>query len=199
MEFLSQSKQNLNLNRKPSCNSLRSFLPKLLRLPVKEFDPVFTMGHPMKTQVGWMYSIIFWMTFVTSSTISVVISGDFNLPDILWDSTDSTSDVNELAFIETRWLHDYLLTQLNKKPTRGNNILDLLITSVLNRVNVTDILSPKDTGVFRDHSVCIFQFNAFIKAPLKTLRFVYDSAKGDFEGLRTALSAILKPLFDHSQ
>ena len=62
VEFLSQSKQpplkqskNLNLNRKPSCNSLRSFLPKLLRSLVKEFYSVFAMGHPMKTQVGWMY------------------------------------------------------------------------------------------------------------------------------------------------
>ena len=53
-----------------------------------------------------------------------------------------------------------------------------------------DILSPKDTGVFTHHRVIIFQFNAFIKAPPKTLRFVYDYAKGDFEGLRTALSAI---------
>ena len=59
-----------------------------------------------------------------------------------------------------------------------------------NPVNVTDILSPKDTGVFTDHSVIIFQFNAFIKAPPKILRFVYDYAKGDFEGLRTALSAV---------
>ena len=29
-----------------------------------------------------------------------------------------------------------------------------------------------------------------MKAPPKPLRFVYDYAKGDFEGLRTALSAI---------
>ena len=67
---------------------------------------------------------------------NVVISGDFNLPDILWDSIDSGSGVNELAFIET--LHDHLLTQLNKKRTCGNNILDLVITSVPNRVNITD-------------------------------------------------------------
>ena len=60
--------------------------------------------------------------------------------------------------------------------------------SVLNRVNATDILSPKDTGIFTDHSFIIFQFNAFIKAPPKTLRFVYDYAKGNFEGLRKALS-----------
>ena len=85
---------------------------------------------------------------------NMAISGDFNLPDILWDSIESTSGVNELAFIET--LHDHLLTQLNKKRTRGNNILDLVITSVPNRVNVTDILSPKDTAVLTDHGVFFF-------------------------------------------
>ena len=124
---------------------------------------------------------------------NMVISGNFNLPDILWDSIDSAAGGKELAFIET--LHDHLLTQLNKKPTRDNNILDLVITSAPSRVYVTDILSPKDTGGgggwgVTDHSVIIFQFNACIKSPPETLRFVYDYAKGDFEGLRTALSAI---------
>ena len=76
----------------------------------------------MKTQVGWMYSIVF------DQFDNMVISGHFKLPDILWDSIDSASGVNELAFIET--VHDHLLTQLNKKRTCGNNILDLVITSV---------------------------------------------------------------------
>ena len=44
----------------------------------------------------------------------MVISGNSNLPDILWDSIDSASGAKEPAFIET--LHDHLLTQLNKKP-----------------------------------------------------------------------------------
>ena len=44
---------------------------------------------------------------------NMVISGDFNLPDILWDSIHSALGVSDLAFIET--LHDHLLTQLNKK------------------------------------------------------------------------------------
>ena len=61
--------KELNLNRKPSCNSVTSFLPKLLRLLVKEFYSVSAIGHPMKTQVGWMYSIIFCIKFVTSSTL----------------------------------------------------------------------------------------------------------------------------------
>ena len=176
MEFLSQSEQhpsklsnNLNLNRKPSYNSLRSFLPKLLRLLVKEFY--------------WLDVFDNYLHEVCDQFDNMVVSGDLNLPDILWDSIDSALGVNELAFIET--LHDHLLTQLNKRPTRGNSILELVITSVPNRVNVTDILSLKDTGFFFYHSVIIFQFNAFIKAPQKTLRFVYDYAKGDFRGLST--------------
>ena len=32
---------------------------------------------------------------------NMVISGDYNLPDILWDSIDSASVINKLAFIET--------------------------------------------------------------------------------------------------
>ena len=50
-------------------------------------------------------------------------------------------------------------------------------------------MSSKDATDFTDHSDIIFQFHAFIKVPPKPLRFVYDYAKGDFEGLR-ALSAI---------
>ena len=88
----------------------------------------------MKTQVGWMYSIIFCVKYVCDQLDNMVISGDFNLPDILWD-------------------------------------------------NVTGLF-------FKDHSIIIFQFNAFRKAPPKILRFVYDYAKDDFEGPRTALSAV---------
>ena len=116
MEFLSQSKQppsfpsklskNLNLNRKPNCNSLRSFLPKLLCLLVKEFYSVFAIGHPMKDP-SWMDVLDNFLHEVCDQFDNIVISGDFNLPDILWD-IDSASGVNKLAFIET--LHDHLLT-----------------------------------------------------------------------------------------
>ena len=47
---------------------------------------------------------------------NLVISGDFNLPDILSDSIDSASGVNELAFIET--LTDHLLTSCFYRPQR---------------------------------------------------------------------------------
>ena len=70
----------------------------------------------MKTQVGRMYSIIFCMKFLDLFD-NMVISGDFNLPHILWDSSDSASGVNELAFIET--LHDHLLTRTTQLKTHS--------------------------------------------------------------------------------
>ena len=96
----------------------------------------FCYGPPNEDP-SWIDVFVNFLYEVCDQFDNIVISGDFNLPDIFWDSTDSTSGINELvAFIET--LHDHL-------------------------------------RVFTDHNVIIFQFiNAFIKAPPKTLRFVYD-------------------------
>ena len=118
MEFLLQSKQppsklskNLTLNRKPSCKSLRSFVPKLLLLLVKIF--YCFCCRPPNEDSSWMDVFDNFMHEVCDQFDNMVISDDFNLPDILWDSIDSASGVNELAFIKT--LHDHVLTQLNKK------------------------------------------------------------------------------------
>ena len=132
--------------------------------------------RPPSEDPSWMDVFDNFLHEVCDQFDNMVISGDFNLPGILWDSIDSTSGVNEPALIET--LHDHLLTQLNKNPTRANNILDLVITSVPNRVNITDILSLRDTGFFTDHSVIIFQFNAFIKSPTKNPEICLRLCKG---------------------
>ena len=79
---------------------------------------------PPNEDPSWMDVFYNFLHEVCDQFDNMVISGDFNLPDILWDSIDSASSVNELAVIES--LGDHLLTQLNKKRTRGNNILDLV-------------------------------------------------------------------------
>ena len=114
MEFLSQSKQppsklskNLNLNRKPSCNSLRSFFSEITTLTGQIILFCFCYGPPNEDP-SWMDVFDNFLHEVCYQFDNMVISGDFNLPDILWNSSDSASGVNELAFIET--LHDRLLT-----------------------------------------------------------------------------------------
>ena len=71
--------------------------------------------RPPSEDPSWMDVLDNFLHEVCDQLDNMEISGDFNLPDILWDSIDSASGVNEPAFIET--LHDHLLTQLNKKPS----------------------------------------------------------------------------------
>ena len=118
----------------------------------------------------------------------MVICGDINLPNISWDSVDSASGANELPFIEA--LHDHFLTQINHTPTRGSNILDLVITSAPEHTKVTEVFSPDKADVFTDHCVVLFKYNSFVNASSHPCKYVYDYAIGDFEGLREALSAI---------
>ena len=56
---------------------------------------------------------------------------------------------NEQNFEEM--LNDHFLFQLNNTPTCGNNILDLVITSVPDHVHLTGILSPEQSSVSTDH------------------------------------------------
>ena len=118
----------------------------------------------------------------------MVICGNINLPNISWDSADSASGDNQLPFIEA--LHDHFLTQINYTPTRGSNILDLVITSAPEHTKVTEVLSPDKAVAFTDHCVVLFEHNSFVNASSHPRKFVYNYANGDFEGLREALSAV---------
>lgn len=118
----------------------------------------------------------------------MLISGDFNLPNIPWESLEITTGANENAFINS--LNDHFLLQLNSAATRGNNVLDLVITSIHDQVNITEVLTPEETGIFTDHCIIIFEVASTIKAPPKIRRLVYDFRRADFQGLCSALRAV---------
>ena len=82
------------------------------------------------------------------------------------------------------------MTQINHIPTRGSNILDLVITSAPEHTKVTEVFSPDKADVFTDHCVVLFKYNSFVNASSHPRKYVHEYAIGDFEGLREALSAI---------
>jgi hypothetical protein len=143
--------------------------------------------RPPDADLSWTDAFNTFLNHACEQYQNIVISGDFNFPKIQWDEMDKTNSVNELLFVEM--LNDHFLCQINNTPTRGNNVLDLVITSVPNHVRLTEILSPEQSSVYTDHSAISFDFTAFIKAPQKSVRTVYDYAKGDLDGLRAALQA----------
>ena len=86
----------------------------------------------------------------------MLIWGDLNLPKISWDPSEHLSGANEQTFINI--LNDHFLTQHNTIPTRGNNVLDLVISSVPDQVSVTEVMKPSDAALFTDHSLVCFEF-----------------------------------------
>jgi len=111
-----------------------------------------------------------------------------NLSKISWDSLENNKGTREVSFLDI--LNGHFLTQMNSISTRGDKVLDLVITGVPDHVHVREVLSPQESGVFTDHGVVCFEFRASAKAQHKVNRMVYDYRKGDFEGLRRALESI---------
>lgn len=87
-------------------------------------------------------------------------------------------------------LNDHFLTRLNTIPTRGNNILDLVITSVPDQVNVTEVVKAIDADMATDHAIVSFRIPSFSKSPAKDESlYLRLQKKGDFKGLRSSLRA----------
>ena len=80
---------------------------------------------------------------------NIAICGDFYFPNIQWEAMENANGANVLLFVET--LNDHFLSQLNNTPTRGNNILDLDITTAPDHISLQDILSPGESAVLTDH------------------------------------------------
>ena len=143
--------------------------------------------RPPDADPSWTYAFATFLNHACEQYPNIVICGDFNFPKIQWEEMGKTNGVNEVLFVEM--LNDHFLCQLNHTPTRCNNVLDLVITIVPNHIRLTEILPPEQSSVFTDHNAISFDFTALIKAPRKSVRTVYDYAKGDLNGLRDALKS----------
>ena len=82
---------------------------------------------------------------------------------------------------------DRSLTQLVKCPTRGENILDLLLTNSPEAVSQVDVV---DGIPGSDHEAVQFLIRATKPAPVRQNRFVYNFKRGDFNRFRDLLSEI---------
>ena len=76
--------------------------------------------RPRNEDPSWMDVFDSFLHEVCDQFDNLVISGDFNLPDVLWDSA---SGVDELAIIKT--LHGHLLTQPQKNALVATAYLTL--------------------------------------------------------------------------
>ncbi len=112
----------------------------------KDFSTAAVIVHRMRTCLGRTNLNIF-LNHACDQYENVVLTGDFNFSNIRWEVPVSTCSANELLFVES--LNDHFLSQLNNTPIRGNNILDLVITSAPDHFRITEILSPDESSTLQ--------------------------------------------------
>ena len=77
-----------------------------------------------------------------------LIMGDFNHPDIRWNSLDSSKSLL-VQSAKSLLVQNCFLTQHVLEPTRGDNVLDLILSSNKELVDNVTIVEPLGTS---DHS-----------------------------------------------
>ena len=111
-----------------------------------------------------------------------VILGDFNYPDINWETSIGHEENTE--FLET--IADSYLTQLVEDPTRGDNILDLVFTS---DDNLVENLAVGEHFGDSDHN--IIRFDIITSSKIKENNvFIPNFNRANFEEIRNKLREV---------
>ena len=122
----------------------------------------------------------------------VLMMGDFNLPNVDWESWNNKSDNTETQdykFIQC--IQDNILYQHVNKPTRWRgtdtpHVLDLVFTNEENMVSEMEYLSSLGKS---DHCVLQFQFNCYTKLKIdRRQNMCYD--KGNFAVFNKEVASI---------
>ena len=117
----------------------------------------------------------------------VLIGGDFNLPGINWEYMSVNSHIDDsksLTLLDC--LHSNNFTQLIEKPTRGNNILDLPLTSNPNIASNEEHASSPS----HDHDAVFFDIDIRPKLNHKPGHNIYMYNKADMEKLEQEINNI---------
>ena len=117
----------------------------------------------------------------------LLIVGDFNLPNVDWATVTASTDC-QMYTIFTKAIKDHFLWQLIDFPTRNDNLLDLLLTNIPDKISnikgFQDILNS-------DHQLIEFSMDLRIKSQKPHVkRRLYNFKKADWNGLKYSLSLI---------
>ena len=143
--------------------------------------------RPRNADKTWIENFDNLLNDVCTRHSKIVLAGDFNFPRACWNSNENSTSINEKSFIKI--LDDYFLEQLNKFLTRENNILDLVITSIPDKIIINELLKPSDSKILTDHSAILFELTAACSPLQKVNRFVFDYQRANFDGLRAHLQS----------
>jgi len=121
-----------------------------------------------------------------STAKTVMILGDFNLPDCDWNFYHAPDNVVYNGFL--KFINSYGFSQCVTEPTRDDHILDLILSTDSGSVCDISTMPPISTS---DHNVTVFRLsnNASEKTDSDSHCY-YNWAKAKFTGLNEHLLVI---------
>ena len=126
-------------------------------------------------------------------TQHTIIAGDFNFPGWDWEN-ETLKDNCQNPQLHKRFgdiLNNHGLTQLIKSPTRGPNILDLILTNNPDAINRTEVIP----GI-SDHDCCFAEINVNPLKLKQTPRKINLYNKADWVSFKTHLLHTHKTIVD---
>ena len=145
--FLLMLSGDVEINPGPRCKEKDSV--KCVTINARSLTSLVKFNDS-NTEKSWMNKFESFLQDVCTRHSKIVIAGDCNLPCACRQLNENGFGGNEHAFVKI--LNDFFLEQMNTCPTRGENILDLVITSIPDRMKVSEVVKPSDTEISTDHS-----------------------------------------------
>ncbi|CAM4695697.1 unnamed protein product [Lepidochelys kempii] len=125
----------------------------------------------------------FWQLTEATRSHALILMGDFNFPDICWESNTAVHRQSR-KFLES--VGDNFLAQVLEEPTRGGAFLDLLLT---NQVELVGEAKVDGNLGGSDHELVEFRIltqGRKVSSRIRTL----DFRKADFDSLRERMARI---------
>ena len=116
---------------------------------------------------------------------NIVLAGDFNLPDILWESSSINTNriySSGLSYHMMDIANDNYLTQLVTEPTRDDNILDLIFTTTPDLIDSVQVRPGMS-----DHYAVTAEINMRAKYNLQKPRSVYLYKRANWDKIKDDL------------
>uniref|UniRef100_K7EZ11 Endonuclease/exonuclease/phosphatase domain-containing protein n=1 Tax=Pelodiscus sinensis TaxID=13735 RepID=K7EZ11_PELSI len=148
-----------------------------------EGDVMLGIYYRPPSQVEEVDEAFFKQLTKLSKAQDLVVMGDFNYPDICWETNTARHRLSN-KFLDC--IGDNFLFQKVEKATRGEAVLDLVLT---NREELVENLKVEDSIGDSDHEIIEFMILRKGRRETSTIE-VMDFRKADFDKLRELVGKV---------